>query len=49
MLYEVITVVLTQGGISAGYALMFKDGKPVFHYNLANVAHYNIEGRNNFV
>jgi len=39
-------VVLTQGGISAGYALMFKDGKPVFHYNLANVAHYNIEGKN---
>jgi arylsulfatase A-like enzyme len=38
-------VVLTQGGISAGYALMFKDGKPVFHYNLANVAHYNIEGK----
>ena len=38
-------VVLTQGGISAGYALMFNDGKPVFHYNLANVAHYNIAAK----
>ena len=35
-------VVLTQGGLSAGYALMFKDGKPAFHYNVANVAHFNI-------
>ncbi len=35
-------VVLTHGGLSAGYALMFKDGKPIFHYNLANVAHFNI-------
>jgi arylsulfatase len=35
-------VVLTQGGLSAGYALMFKDGKPVFHYNVVNVAHYDI-------
>ncbi len=24
---------------------MFKDGKPVFHYNLANVAHFNIVGK----
>jgi arylsulfatase A-like enzyme len=38
-------VVLTQGGISAGYALMFKDGKPVFHYNLANVAHFSIAAK----
>ena len=35
-------VVLTQGGLSAGYALMFKAGKPIFHYNVANVAHFNI-------
>ncbi len=35
-------VVLTQGGLSAGYALMFKDGKPAFHYNLANIAHSDI-------
>ena len=24
---------------------MFQDGKPVFHYNLANVAHYNIAAK----
>jgi arylsulfatase len=38
-------VVLTQGGLSAGWALLFKDGKPVFHYNLANVAHFNIAAK----
>jgi arylsulfatase len=38
-------VVLTQGGLSAGYALLFKEGKPVFHYNMVNVAHYNIAAR----
>ncbi len=38
-------VVLTHGGLSAGYALMFKDGKPIFHYNLANVAHFNIAAK----
>ena len=37
-------VVVTQGGLSAGYALLFKDGKPVFRYNTANVAHYAILG-----
>jgi len=35
-------ILLTQGGLSGGYALMFKDGKPMFHYNMVNVAHYNI-------
>ena len=39
-------VVLTQGGLSGGYALLFKDGKPVFHYNTLNVAHYNIAAPN---
>ena len=24
---------------------MFKDGKPAFHYNVANVAHFNIAAR----
>ena len=38
-------VVLTQGGLSAGYALMFRDGKPIFHYNVANVAHFNIAAK----
>jgi arylsulfatase len=35
-------VVVTQGGLSAGYALLFRSGKPMFHYNRANVAHFNI-------
>jgi arylsulfatase A-like enzyme len=38
-------VVITQGGLSAGFALMFKGGKPVFHYNLANVTHFDIVGK----
>jgi len=38
-------VVLTQGGLSGGYALLFKDGKPLFHYNLANVAHDTIAAK----
>jgi arylsulfatase len=37
-------VVVTQGGISAGYALLFEVGKPVFHYNFANLSHYEIAG-----
>ncbi|HET6363701.1 MAG TPA: hypothetical protein VFG02_01495 [Nitrospirota bacterium] len=38
-------MVVTQGGLSGGYALMFEKGRPVFHYNMANVAHYNIEAK----
>jgi len=38
-------VVITQGGLSAGYALMFKDGRPIFHYNLANIAHFRIAAK----
>jgi arylsulfatase len=36
---------LTQGGLAAGYALLFQGGKPVFHYNLVNVAHYTIAAK----
>jgi arylsulfatase len=36
-------IVVTQGGLSAGYALLFRDGKPIFHYNWANIAHFSIE------
>jgi len=35
-------IVLTQGGLSAGYALLFNDGKPVFDYNFLNIARYEI-------
>lgn len=38
-------VVVTQGGLSAGYALLFKRGKPVFHYNFLNIAHYTIAAK----
>ena len=38
-------VLVTQGGLSAGYALMFKDSKPAFHYNWLNVAHYEIAAK----
>ncbi len=39
-------IIVTHGGISAGYALMLESGKPVFHYNFADIAHYNIAARN---
>ena len=38
-------VIVTQGGLSAGYALLFKDGKPIFQYNLGNIVHYNIAAK----
>jgi arylsulfatase len=38
-------IIVTQGGLSAGYALMFKAGRPIFHYNMANVAHYNVAAK----
>jgi arylsulfatase len=38
-------IVVTQGGLSAGYALLFRNGKPIFHYNRANVAHFSIEAK----
>jgi arylsulfatase len=38
-------VLVTQGGLSGGYALMFDKGKPVFYYNMANVAHYSIQAK----
>ncbi len=38
-------VLLTQGGLSGGYALLLMDGRPVFHYNLLNIKHYNIAAR----
>ena len=38
-------VVVTQGGLSAGYALLFRDGRPMFGYNRANVAHFRIAAK----
>lgn len=36
-------VLVTQGGRFAGYGLFVKDGKLVYHYNLAGVERFNIE------
>jgi arylsulfatase len=33
-------VILTQGGLFGGYALLLRGGKPMFDYNMVNVAHY---------
>ncbi len=38
-------VLVTQGGLSGGYALMLQKGRPVFHYNMANVAHYSVAAK----
>ncbi len=38
-------ILVTQGGLSAGYALLFRDGKPMFYYNRANVAHFKIAAK----
>jgi arylsulfatase A-like enzyme len=37
-------MLITQGGRFAGWGLYIKAGKPVFHYNLAGVERYAIEG-----
>ena len=38
-------VLVTQGGISGGYALLLEQGRPVFHYNLANIAHFEVAAK----
>jgi arylsulfatase len=38
-------MLITHGGRFSGYGLYLLKGKPVFHYNLAGVAHYNIAGK----
>lgn len=38
-------VVVTQGGLSAGWALLFQGGRPAFHYNRANVNHTSIAAK----
>lgn len=35
-------MLVTQGGRFAGYGLYLLDGRPVFHYNLAGVARYQV-------
>lgn len=35
-------VVVTQGGLTGGFALVFQKGVPAFYYNMGNVAHYRV-------
>jgi arylsulfatase len=39
-------IIVTQGGLFGGWALSLDQGKPVFHYNFVDVAHYNIAATN---
>lgn len=35
-------VLVTQGGLFGGWALLLHDGKPSFHYNFVNMEHYEV-------
>jgi arylsulfatase len=35
-------MIITQGGLVAGWAFYVRDGKPVFHYNMAGAGRYTI-------
>ena len=39
-------MIVTQGGLFAGWGLYLEKGKPVFHYNFVDVAHYEVAGKN---
>jgi arylsulfatase len=38
-------MIITQGGLFSGWALYLEKGKPVFHYNFCDVAHYEVTGK----
>jgi arylsulfatase len=38
-------MIITHGGLFSGYALYLIKGKPVFHYNFCDVAHYEVAGK----
>jgi arylsulfatase len=38
-------VLITQGGLFGGFALLVRQGKPEFHYNFVDVAHYRVASR----
>jgi len=38
-------VIVTQGGLFGGWAFYLDQGKPVFHYNFVDVAHYEVAGK----
>jgi arylsulfatase len=37
-------VIFTQGGVTGGWSLYFKDGIPKYHYNWASLEHYEVVG-----
>jgi arylsulfatase A-like enzyme len=39
-------IIITQGGLFGGWGLYLEKGKPVFHYNFLDVAHYEVAGSN---
>jgi arylsulfatase len=38
-------IIITQGGLFSGWALYLDKGKPVFHSNFCDVAHYEVAGK----
>jgi arylsulfatase len=38
-------MIITQGGLFSGWGLYLEQGKPVFHSNFCDVAHYKIAGK----
>ena len=38
-------MIITQGGLFSGWALYLDKGKPVFHSNFCDVAHYQVAGK----
>ena len=38
-------MIITQGGLFSGWALYLDRGKPVFHSNFVDVAHYEVVGK----
>jgi len=38
-------MIITQGGLFSGWALYLDKGKPVFHSNFCDVAHYEVTGK----
>lgn len=38
-------IIVTQGGLFSGWALYLEGGKPVFHSNFCDVAHYEVAGK----
>jgi arylsulfatase len=38
-------MIITQGGLFSGWAMYLEKGKPVFHYNFCDVAHYEAAGK----